>query len=93
MTRQSLRVTHNNKDYFSAGSNEERTETERKHQDKLEANRYAAFIDRDDDNWSMHAPQYVEREEKPERMRKNGSATKRHAPKGLKIIGTYSMEY
>ena len=70
---------HDNKDYFSARSNEERMKTESNHQDKLAANRYA---DENNDNWNTHAPQYAGREEKPKRMRENRNATQMHAPKG-----------
>ena len=47
-----------------------------------EANRYTALSDANDDNWNTHASQYVERDEKPRRMRENGNAIKSQAPKG-----------
>ena len=77
-------ITTNNtlKECFNAKGNEELMETERNYQNKLGANRYIEFSDDNDDNWNTHVSQYVERKEKPERMRKNGRATKRHAPKG-----------
>ena len=59
-------------------------ETERSYQDKLAANRYAILNDGNDDDWSIQAPQYEEREENPRRMRENGKATKQHEPNGEK---------
>ena len=76
-------ITNNtHEDYFSAGSNKGRMETERNYQNKLAANTYAVFSNESNDDWNTHTPQYVEREEKPRRMRENEKATKRHTPKG-----------
>ena len=80
-------VIANNKqdEYFNTGSKED-METENNYQNKLDANKYAAFSDDNDDNWNTHVLQYVKREEKPGRMREIGKATKRHAPKEEEAI-------
>ena len=75
-------MNNTHKEYFYAGSNEERMETEINYQNKLGANKYTAFSNDNDDDWNTHPSQYIEREEKPRRMRENKKATKRHAPKG-----------
>ena len=61
-------------------------ETEGNYQNKLEPNRYAAFRNDNDDDWNTHVSQYVEREEKPGRVRQNRTATKRHALKEEETI-------
>ena len=47
---------------FNAGS-KKRMETERSYQNKLGANRYAAFSDDNDDNWNTHVTVCRERRE------------------------------
>ena len=75
-------TTNTHEEYFNARSNEEKMETMRNFQNRLGANRYAAFSDDNDDDWNTHVPQYEKREEKPRRMRANEKASKGHAPKG-----------
>ena len=75
-------INNTHEEYFNAGSNEERMETERNHQSNLGANRYAAFNYDNDDDWDTHVSQYVESEEKTGKMRENEKVTERHAPKG-----------
>ena len=72
-------ITNNrHEECFNTG-NKEKIETESNYQDKLGANRYAALSDDNDDVWNTHLSQYVEKEEKPGRMREIGNATERHA--------------
>ena len=74
-------ITNNKHDeYFNTGS-KERMKTESNYQNKLGANRYTEFSDYNDNNWNTHVSRYVEREEKPGRMREIEKATKRHVPK------------
>ena len=61
-------------------------EIESNYQNKLGANRYAAFSDDNDDEWNTHVSQYVEREHKPGRIREIRKATKRHAPEEEEAI-------